>query len=92
MPRPNTITNAQLLQWDNNLNQTISADILELSLIKEVCYAGLYLAEELDKLSCPEDLIVRIQFTAGQLSFGRDPWEVSNQLIEDYKDNKLSYE
>jgi hypothetical protein len=52
----------------------------------------LYLVEQLMKLECPNELITRIQFTAGKISFGRDPWEVHLKILEDYKNNKLDFD
>jgi hypothetical protein len=49
------------------------------------------LAEQLEQLSCPPELIFRIQYTAGKLSFGRDPWIITEQMLAGYKDNKLDF-
>jgi hypothetical protein len=61
-------------------------------IIREVCLAGLYLVEELVILGCPLQLATRIQFTAGKLSFGREPWEVHQSFIDGYQKGELSFE
>ena len=70
----------------------LSNSLKENPIIREVCRAGQYLFEELCNLQCPESIIVRIQWTAGKLSFGRDPWEIHNMLLEKYKTNTLVFE
>lgn len=94
MPRPSFITEQDIIRWDANMQNdpNISKSLLNSDTIKEVCYAGFYLGEELDKLNCPAELIVRIQFTAGTLSFGRDPWDISMDMLEKYKNNELNFE
>lgn len=71
---------------------TIPADLKKSPLIREVCMAGLYLAEELFKLECPESLIIRIQYSAGKMSFGKEPWEIHLKFLEGYKNNTLDFE
>ncbi len=93
MSRPEFITNIDISRWDNCLEQdkNLPKEILQSPIIREVCYAGLYLSEQLESLQCPDELIVRIQFTAGKLSYGRDIWEVHQQVLQDYKDNKITF-
>jgi hypothetical protein len=94
MLRPNFVTEDDILRWDNIINNDpIMPESLAASpTIREVCYAGLWLWDELAKLNCPDSIIVRIQDTAGRLSFGRDTWEVSAKLLESYKNNELVFE
>lgn len=94
MSRPDYITDDDIARWSSNIDDdpNIPKPILQFPLLREVCYAGLWLAESLDELDCPEDLIVRIQFTAGRLSFGKDPWQVAVKMLELYKTNELVYE
>lgn len=60
--------------------------------IREVCRAGLYLYESLQNLNCHPSLIIKIQFTAGKLSYNKDPWEIHFSMIEKYKNNSLILE
>jgi len=94
MTRPKFITNEDITRWSNNIDQDpyISTAMRENETIREVCYAGLFLIEELEKLKCPNSLINRIQYTAGKLSFGRDIWEVHQDILEKYKNNELIFE
>ncbi len=92
--KPDFITEEDLARWDAQLESdpNIPAVYLEEPVIREVCRAGLWLAEELMEAQCPEALILRIQYTAGRLSFGRDPWEVVQELLHDYQHNFLQFE
>jgi len=92
--RPTFITQEHIIRWNELMQQDplFPPALFKSSIILEVCYAGLYLQEELHKLQCPEELITRIQWHGGKLSFGRDPWEIHLQLLNDYKDNQLTFE
>ena len=97
MSRPENITAEDITRWDQIIEQdpllaTLPPSLVESPIIKEVCYAGLWLTERLEELSCPESIMLRIQFQAGRLSFGRDAWTVHQQILQDYKDNKLVFE
>jgi hypothetical protein len=94
MPRPDSISNEDISRWSNNIDNdtNLPISLAESPVIREVCYAGLWLCEQLEKLNCPEEYIVRIQFAAGQLSFGRDPWDAHQKVLEAYKLNELDFE
>lgn len=94
MRRPNFVTPEDISRWSNNIDKdsAIPKALKESTIIREVCYSGLWLSEELFKLKCPDEIIVRIQWTAGKLSFGRDTWEVHQNILQEYKDNKLIFE
>lgn len=85
--RPNFITEEDIVRWSNNIDNdpNIPQGLIKLALIREVCYAGLWLAEKLQKLGCSDVDITAIQFIGGKISFGRDPWEVHQTLLGDYK-------
>jgi|ERR1700723_1777779 len=94
MPRPNSITNEQILRWSNNLDNdpNMQSEWLEDAIMREVCYAGQWLQEELQKLGCDEVMIVRIMYTAANLSFGRDMWEIHQRMLADYINGDLEFE
>lgn len=94
MPRPNFITNNDIARWQASINddQTMPPEMLTSPIIMEVCYAGLWLVEQLQQINCPESIIVRIQWTAGRLSYGHDTWEVHQEILKQYKDNTLTFE
>lgn len=94
MPRPDFITQEDISRWLDSIesDSTIPSEILKSPIIIEVCLAGLWLCEELDKLGCHELITTRIQWTAGKLSYGKDPWEVHQMILEKYKDNSLIIE
>jgi hypothetical protein len=94
MPRPDFITNEDIIRWSNYIEEDkfTPPDLLKSAIIREVCYSGLWLSEQLEKLQCPDSIIVRIQWTAGKLSYGRDPWEVHQEMLKQYQDNTLVFE
>lgn len=92
MPRPEYITEEDIARWDPIIKAELPASIADNLLFKEVCYAGQWLGEQLQLLGCPDDYSVRIVYTAGKLSFGRDPWDVSQKLLKAYELNELEFE
>jgi hypothetical protein len=94
MSRPDFVTDEDISRWNTHMNDNPQLPQLLISnpTIREVCYAGEWLSEELDKLDCPEEFLNRILFTAGKLSFGRDPWEIHQQMLNSYNLNELDYE
>jgi hypothetical protein len=94
MPRPEFITDEDINRWSLNIDndKNFSKELISSPIIREVCYAGLWLAEELTKLDCPEYLITSIQYTAGNLSFGRDTWMISQLILEKYNSGELVLE
>jgi hypothetical protein len=85
------LTDEKLAEYDLQIDNDpyIPREYKENFIIREVCRAGLYLCDALDELGCPHNVITRIQFTAGRLSFGRDPWEVHKYIIDEYRNNRL---
>lgn len=94
MKRPDFVSSEDLSRWDENISNdpNIPSTLLENAVIKEVCYAGQWLSEQLTKLECPDHLIVRIQHAAGGLSFGRDIWETHQMILESYKNDEMEFE
>lgn len=94
MPRPSSVTNEDLSRWDEIIDNDplISPTMAQSPIIREVCYAGQWLADKLTELDCPDHLIGRIMYTAGQLCFGRkDPWEVHSIVLSHFVDGTLQY-
>lgn len=94
MLRPDFISEEDILRWSENIDNDpdFPESLASSPTIREVCYAGLWLSEQLDQLGCPDFVIVRIQDAAGRLSFGRNPWEVSQEILEKYETNQLIFE
>lgn len=94
MSRPDFITNEDISRWSDLIDQddNLPQSLVQSPIIREVMYAGTWLMEQLEKAGCPDILIARIQFTAGKLCFGRDPWQVHTSILNDYLNNTLVYE
>jgi hypothetical protein len=94
MPRPIFIKDEDLKRWSDQLDNdpNFYKAYLNFPPLKEVCMAGLWLCEQLERLKCPEQLILRIQYTGGKMSFGKDPWLVHQTILENYISNKLIFE
>lgn len=94
MSRPDFVSEEDILRWSDNIDNDpgFPKSLAASSTIREVCYAGLWLSEQLDQLGCPDFVIVRIQDAAGRLSYGRDPWDVSQELLTKYQTNELVFE
>jgi hypothetical protein len=88
------VTLDKIKKYDSNIDNdpSMPSHLKDVPVIREVCRAGQYLIEELDKLQCPESILVRIQWTAGKMSYGRDPWEIHHMILEKYKSDTLVFE
>ena len=81
MPRPESVTNEDIARWDEEIDNDPDMGLMgTFAIIREVCYAGAWMAEELERLQCPDELI------------GKDPWEVFASLLRQYKNNELEFE
>jgi hypothetical protein len=93
MSRPESVTNEDLLRWSEKIESDPMGDaIMQSAIVKEVCFAGFWLSERLKELKCNETLIGRIIYTAGRICFGREPWEVHQNILTEYVDGTLIYE
>lgn len=92
MSRPDFVTNEDILRWSEKIDQDLPKNLASDAIIREVCYAGQWLVEQLQELQVPDEIVARLQYTAGKLSFGRDPWEMHRGLLLAYEDNQLVFE
>lgn len=94
MRRPDFVTNEDLERWLRKIQQDeeLVPEIVSQPILMELCYAGSWLCEELEKEGCPEEFISRIQITAAQIAFGRDIWQVHLDMLDKYKNSQLDYE
>jgi hypothetical protein len=93
MSRPDFISQEHIKRYDIQiLLDKIPENILQEPILIEVIYAGFWLVEELRKLKCPDEYIVRIQYTAAAASFGREPWEIHQYYLEAYIKDDLEFD
>ena len=92
--RPNFISKKDIDRWNALItsDKLIPASYKVMPAVMEVCYAGCWLCEKLEDAKCTFDLIARIQYTAAQLSFGRDPWEIHQMIYDQYNSGELEFE
>lgn len=87
--RPLFVTEQDITRWQNILDEDDSLpEIIKLSeTIKEVCFAGLWLIEQVEKSSVDVDdeMIRYLQFLGGKLSYGKDPWIIHQELLRQYE-------
>lgn len=85
--RPNFITQEDISRWDLNISsdQNLPKGFADDEKQREVCYAALWLYEQLSALGCDEENIFKLQYTAGRLSYYNDPWDVHQQVVEQFK-------
>jgi len=95
MSRPDFVTDEDIARWSENIDNDpkVPKWMADMALMREMMYAGLWMAEELEKLGCNPLLITRLQFSTGSLCFGKpDPWEVHQEVLEAYKNNDIEFE
>ncbi len=79
----------EIINNDSNIPKVMKDN----PIIREICRAGQYLSEKLSELNCPDHIIGRITFTAGQLCFGKpDPWEIHQEILNEFINNTLEFE
>lgn len=90
----NFLSDDKYIEYTEKLKEdfSISDSLRENPIFREVCLAGYYLIDQLQELGCPELDIIKLQWHAGKCSFGRDPWEIHQQVIQDFKNDKLEFE
>lgn len=91
--RPSFIKQTDITRWQHELesDSTLPPVALHSSIIKEVCFAGLWLVEKLIDLDCPDDVNVELQTKAAKLSYGKNPWEVHQKVLSDYQKTTNQY-
>ncbi len=95
MPRPSSVTNEDLAKWSETIDNDplVSVGMAQNPIIREVCYAGQWLADRLAEINCPDHLIGRMMYTAAQMCFGRkDPWEIHQDILNRFIDGSLEFE
>lgn len=95
MPRPDFITNEDLSRWSESIDTDplMDQNLAQNPIIREVCYAGQWLADKLTELNCPDHLIGRMMWTAGRVCFGRkDPWLIHQDLFDRFAQGTLEFE
>lgn len=92
--RPDFVTNEDVARWDESIqnDERVPAATKDSAVFREVMYAGLWLTENLVELGCPLTMAFRIQYTAAKESYGNDIWAVHQEILDDYKNDRLEFE
>jgi hypothetical protein len=93
MKRPDFVDNDMITRWGDALDKDgmVPEFFKKTDLLREIMFAGFWLLEELTRLKCESDTIVRIQFTHGSMSYGNDTWKVAEDLLTAYKAGELEF-
>lgn len=95
MTRPSFVTQEDLNRWSEIIDNDplIPTSLAQNAIIREVCYAGQWLADRLTELKCPDNLIGQLMFSAGRLCFGQpDPWIIHQEVLNQYINGTLEFE
>jgi hypothetical protein len=95
MPRPDFVTNEDISRWSESIDNDplMDQNLAQNPIIREVCYAGQWLADKLTELNCPDHLIGRMMWTAGRICFGRkDPWAIHQDILDRFIQGTLEFE
>jgi len=94
MNRPEFVTEADIQRWSDTIDNDPNPlrHFADFAILRELLYASFWLAESLQKEGCPAEIIPRIQYTMGGLSFGKDPWIIAQEMLEAYKNNEMEFE
>lgn len=95
MPRPEFVTNDDLARWSEKIDSDplMSEGLGQNPIVREVCYAGQWINEQLTDLKCPDYIIGRIMYTAGAICFGRkDPWIIHQDILAQFIAGTLEFE
>lgn len=94
MSRPEFVTQEDIDRWSSHIDSDplLPNEIRQQPLLREVLYAGEWLIEKLEQTDCSTINRLRIVYTAGQLSFGHDPWEIHQEMWDAYTNNQIEFE
>ncbi len=85
--RPDFITDEDIARWDisidndTELTDVVGADFAKNPVTREVLYTSLWMTEILNKMNLTPAIIAASQNVLGQQSFGADPWQVADVII-----------
>lgn len=94
--KPEFVSDEEIAELDRRIDEEIANTILDMNSFRqnpaaqEVLRAGLWLTIELEKLGCNETLAVQFQYTFGQKSFGQEPWDVAQEMLNSYMNNTFT--
>lgn len=93
MSKPSFVSDEEIAELDKKISLDINGTMLDMesfiqnSAYRDVMRAGLWMTQELLKQGCNEVLVVQFQYTFGKESFGFDPWEKAQELLNAYMNN-----
>jgi hypothetical protein len=89
--RPFSVTTSDIKRWDQIIaeDSSLKDEYKRNFQIREYCYAGMWLFEQLMLKQCPLSLAQRIQYSAGKNSINQDPWKIHQEFLENYDKNEI---
>jgi hypothetical protein len=93
LPRPQ-LQNSDITRWNLNiLNDSLANEISQNAILKEICYAGYWLTEQLTLLKCHSNIIDQIIYSSGTQCFSQpDPWIIHQNMLNHYLNNELEFD
>jgi hypothetical protein len=94
MNRPNFITDEDIDRWSDSIDDDPLLDELkDIPLLREVLYAGLWMAEKLKMLDVSDEEIIQLNYYFGGKAFGHeDCWVLAQEVLEEYKRGEIVLE
>jgi len=95
MPRPIDLTYEKIAEYDKIIDNDplMDENLSQNPIVREVCYAGQYLCEQLTKINCPDHVIGQIMYTAGAMCYGRkDPWPIHQDMYNRFVAGELEFQ
>ena len=97
MPRPESITEADIARWDaqweedDQVPALMKSPVLAGTMKERAYYPGVWLGEQLRELGANDDEVQEICFALGQRNFvAKDPWLGAVQALEDYTNGRIN--
>lgn len=82
MPRPENVSDEDIVSWDESFN---SSGFPNVPVLRECWRAGCYVRRELQAAGATENDIEAAQFAHGQRCYVGDPWSAADLVVSKWK-------
>lgn len=93
MKRPDFVTDEDITRWTDELENDpmTPSPFKDEVLLREIIFSGMWLAEKLQDLHCPDHRIVQVQFAHGFECFGNDCWKKAEEILLAYENDEIDF-